>query len=70
VRVGFMAIFGTICGSAIGYAHGNGWLEAAPVYWFCAIINLLVGVFGWVALSGRRNYRKQRHHMFETAPIS
>ncbi len=49
---------GTISGSAIGYAHGNGWLSAGFVYWFCAIINVLVGVFGWVALSGRRNNRE------------
>ena len=51
-------VAGTISGSAIGYAHGNGWLSSSYVYWFCAIINVLVGVFGWVALSGQRNHRE------------
>lgn len=48
---------GSIAGSAIGYANGNGYLPLVWIYWFCAVINVLVGVFGWMALSGRRNYR-------------
>lgn len=54
----FLEVAGTISGSAIGYAHGNGWLSSSYVYWFCAIINVLVGVFGCVALSGQRNHRE------------
>ena len=57
-KCAFLHCIGTISGSAIGYANGNGWLRTEYVYWFCAIINVLVGVFGWVALSGQRNQRK------------
>ena len=47
-------ILGNIVGSAIGFAQGNGWLRLVWVYVYCAVVNVLVGVFGCMALSARR----------------
>eukprot|EP01046_Picozoa_sp_COSAG06_P114152 COSAG06_NODE_60934_length_269_cov_0.664706_1_plen_61_part_01 len=45
---------GSVFGSVIGYATGASWLSLSFVYWYCAAVNLLVGVQGWISLGAHR----------------
>eukprot|EP01047_Picozoa_sp_COSAG01_P050120 COSAG01_NODE_5032_length_4535_cov_457.615870_2_plen_153_part_00 len=49
-----MAVSGSVFGSVIGYATGASWLSLSFVYWYCAAVNLLVGVQGWISLGAHR----------------